>query len=124
MGTVRRNIHVHIRKGDQFVDTAWIRLHVVQKEIAQLQALGNNTTKRNRLIHKGELTEQQTNSLNQLKAELPKLLEHDTSANWQTAQYKQEVQSLRRNPRKLLLILDFTKFNQVSSRGSQAVLRG
>jgi len=43
----------------------------------------------------------------------PALEEHNTAANHQSGQYKNDVQKLRDNPKIMVLVLDFTKFHQV-----------
>lgn len=53
--------------------------------------------------------------LESLQKEMPMLEQHNNSANWQIQKYKEDVLSLQDNLRKLVVVLDFTKFNQVSS---------
>jgi len=60
--------------------------------------------------------------LDSIKEELKPLIKHDTNANWQISEYKKDMQSLRTNLRRLLLILDFTKWNQPSEGNVQDLI--
>jgi hypothetical protein len=64
-------------------------------------------------LTKIDLTETEKKALIDLQAELPALQENNTNANWQIAKYKEDVASLETNEKKLVMIFDFTKFNQV-----------
>jgi len=46
-----------------------------------------------------------------MRAELPELIYHNESANYQLSAYKRDIEEL--DGETLILILDFTKFNQV-----------
>jgi len=92
---LRWEAHVQIRKGDQFVDEKWIQLHDVQGEIKQIESQGQG-------VHDFHF--------------FSELEKHNTSANHQSASYKGDVKLLLDDPESLILILDFTKFNQVGYR--------
>jgi len=65
---LRWEVHLQIRKGDQFVDESWIRMHEVKREIQRLTS------------EKGTMA-------SDLEA-------HNNDANWQFAKYKEDVASL------------------------------
>jgi len=50
--------------------------------------------------------------LNAIEEELVVLRQHDTNANWLIAEYKKDMLSLQEKLRTMVVIVDFTKWNQ------------
>jgi len=91
---------VQIRKGDQFVDSKWILLQEVQRDIQRLESIPDPN-------------EADLNHLTKLRTFKQSLEDNNTDANWQISCYKEDIANL--TPDQLILILDFTKFNQVKN---------
>jgi len=109
---LRKEANVGILQGDQYSDDMWIKLKQLQKEHARITDLESN-----------ELPERDRQQwLEDISTALEPLLRHDTNANWQIAQYKQDIQYLQANLKLLIVILDFTKWNQPNAGNVQDLI--
>lgn len=109
---IRKQENVGIIQGDQYTDDMWIKLKYYQNEYERIDTLeSTDLPERDRQMW-----------LDQINEVLNPLIQHDTNANWQIAQYKQDMLNLRTNFNQLIIILDFTKWNQAAEGNVQDLI--
>ena len=98
---LQKEHHIGIFTGDQYSNPRWIQL---QSLLAQQEIIITSPT-----------TDESLNQLQQLQQKTIPLQEHHDNANWMRQKFKEDLQNLTNEPTTAILIVDFTKWNQVTS---------
>ena len=99
---LRKKSHVNIFSGDQYSDPRWI-------------ALQKYTKLREEILNKPPTTDKDKENPRVLDELITPLLGHNDAANYIHDKFQEDIESLKTNLEKRVVVIDFTKWNQVTS---------